>query len=292
MRRLRFRDIISLFIAVALASCGGGSSDSAQSESALISGAAPVKSAIPASTSLWRPQIGDTWQWQLRGTLNSTYAVNVYDIDLFDTPPAVLNALKTQGRRVVCYFSAGSSENWRADFSKFQPADMGKALASWPGENWLDIRSVNVRNIMMKRLDLAKSKGCDGVEPDNVDGFANDSGFALTADMQLDFNRFIASEAHARGLSVALKNDVRQIGQLVGDFDFAVNEECHQFNECAGYAAFVNAGKAVFNAEYAAAYKTNAAGARDALCSSSRASGIRTLVLALQLDDSFRFSCD
>ena len=39
------------------------------------------------------------------------------------------------------------------------------------------------------------SAGCDGVEPDNVDGYVNDTGFDLTAGDQLDFNRFARGEA-------------------------------------------------------------------------------------------------
>jgi hypothetical protein len=125
-----------------------------------------------------------------------------------------------------------------------------------------------------------------------VDGYTNSSGFPLTALTQLDYNRFLAIEAHARGLAVGLKNDVDQIAQLVGDFDFAVNEQCNQYKECGGYDAFLKTGKPVFNAEYAARYKNNTSGARDALCTSSKAAGMRTLVLPLDLNDAFRFSCD
>ena len=52
---------------------------------------------------------------------------------------------------------------------------------------------------MQARLDLAVSKGCVGVEPDNVDGYQNSSGFPLTAADQLAYNRFLAGEARARG---------------------------------------------------------------------------------------------
>jgi hypothetical protein len=288
----RLRAICLPSLAVVLAACGGGS-DSSPPQAAPSGAPAPVTSATPASPAgAWRPATTDTWQWQLTGVLNTSYNVAVYDIDLFDTSPETLTQLKVQGRRVVCYFSAGTSENWRADFAKFQPSDMGAAVGGWAGEKWLDTRSDNVRAIMKARLDLARSKGCDGVEPDNMDAYSNNSGFPLTPGTQLDFNRFIAAEARARGLAVGLKNDVDQIAELVNDFDFAVNEQCHQFDECAPYEAFLKAGKAVFNAEYRDAYKSNAAGARDALCASSRAAGIRTLVLPLQLDDAFRFSCD
>jgi hypothetical protein len=56
--------------------------------------------------------------------------------------------LKAQGAYPVCYFSAGSFENWRPDAASFLPGDTGRALSGWPGEYWLNIRSPNVRTIM------------------------------------------------------------------------------------------------------------------------------------------------
>lgn len=240
----------------------------------------------------WVPGVATTWQWQLSGTIDTKYNVNAYDIDLFDNTPATITSLHTAGRKVICYFSAGSSENWRPDYSNFHAADKGNGLSGWPGENWLDTRSANVRSIMLSRLDLARSKGCDAVEPDNVDGYTNSPGFPLTAATQIDYNNFLATNAHSRGLAVALKNDIDQVAQLQPNFDFAINEQCNQYKECGGYSVFTKNGKPVFNAEYAAKYQNNTNGARDALCKASKAANIRTLVLPLNLDDSSRFSCD
>ena len=145
---------------------------------------------------------------------------------------------------------------------------------------------------MAARLDRAVSRGCDGVEPDNVDGYANRNGLGLAAADQLSFNRFLATEAHRRGLAVGLKNDLDQIPALVDSFDFAVNEQCAQYRECVALRPFVAAGKPVFNAEYAAKYRANTGGARDALCAASRTADIRTLVLSPKLNDTVRFSCD
>src|SRR6185503_12555875 len=103
---------------------------------------------------------------------------------------------------------------------------------------------------MRARMDVAVTRGCDAVDPDNVDGFANPSGFPLTAEDQLDYNRFLAAEAHARGLAVGLKNDVGQVDDLVADFDFQVNEECFDYDECDTLVPFVDAGKAVFQLQY------------------------------------------
>ena len=246
----------------------------------------------PALAQGWTPQVSDTWQWQLTGALNTTYDVSVYDVDLFDTPAEAIAALQGQGRAVVCYFSAGSSENWREDFSAFTEADMGSALDGWDGERWLDTRSENVRAIMRQRMELAAQKGCDGVEPDNVDGYQNDPGFALTSETQLDYQMFIAATAHEFGLRVGLKNDVDHVAALAGLYDFAINEECHEYQECDVYAAFLLKGKPVFNAEYEDHFLENTDGARDRLCASAQAQGLHTLVLSWDLDDSYRFSCE
>ncbi|NJR79379.1 endo alpha-1,4 polygalactosaminidase [Sphingomonas sp. 36D10-4-7] len=283
---------------LALAACGAGGEDEEPAPVATATptpAPAPSPSPTPSGTPVarWTPHAGDGWHWQLTGTVNTGYDVAIYDIDLFDTRPATIASLHAAGRRVVCYFSAGSAENWRSDYAAFAPADMGNPLDGWPGERWLDIRSANVRAIMTRRLELAAGKGCDGVEPDNVDGFEPDNraGLPLTAADQLAYNRFLAEEAHRRGLAVALKNDLAQVSALAPSFDFAVNEQCHEYGECGGYAAFVAAGKPVLNAEYAARYRTNAGGVRDRLCAASAAEGLRTLVLPEALDDSFRFAC-
>jgi hypothetical protein len=246
----------------------------------------------PLETGTWyRPGVATVWQWQLVGVVNTAYDVDVYDIDLFDVPTSVIAELHADGRRVICYFSAGSYEEFRPDANRFLPAERGKTLDGFPDEQWLDIRSANVLAIVRDRLDLAVEKQCDGVEPDNVDGYANDTGFPLTAADQLRFNRTIANEAHARGLAVGLKNDVDQLAGLVRYVDFAVNEQCHEFEECETYGVFIAAEKPVFNAEYESRLVEDA-DPRAAVCVDSRGLGIRTLILPLDLDDAFRYSCD
>ena len=107
----------------------------------------------------------------------------------------------------------------------------------------------------------------------------------------MDYNRFLADQAHDRDLAVALKNNVEQVGDLVDYFDMAINEQCHQYDECDTLIPFIAAGKPVFNAEYEAAYVNNTT-VREALCDASRYLGLRTLVLPMDLDDAFRYSCD
>ena len=274
--------------ALLLAACGGSSSGSDSDEEPVATLDPDVP---PVASGVWyRPALESTWQWQLQGTLNTGYLVDIYDIDLEDTAAGTITDLQSAGKKVICYFSAGSYEAWRADADQFAAQDLGNTLDGWPDERWLDIRSDAVFQIMLARLDLAVSKGCDGVEPDNVDGYANGSGFALAADDQLAYNRMLANAAHERGLAVALKNDVDQVVGLVDYYDFTVNEECMQYDECTLLAPFVEQGKPVLHVEYADSY-VNSASARAALCSATGAMSFSTLVLPLDLDDSFRYSC-
>ncbi len=238
----------------------------------------------------YKPTTDTSWQWQLTGTINSSYNVDVYDIDLFETSKETIEALQSDGKKVICYFSAGSFEDWREDKDEFPIEALGNDLDGWDGEKWLDIRNLKVREIMENRLDLAKSKGCDGVEPDNIDGYDNSSGFDLTFNNQLNYNTFLSNEAHKRGLSIGLKNDFEQARLLEPYFDFSVSEECFINNECTLLVPFIEANKPVFEVEYQEQYITNSE-AREELCQESRELHFQTLVLPMELDDTFRYSC-
>lgn len=206
---------------------------------------------------------GISWYWQLQGTINTQVNAKVYVIDLFDSSTSLIQSLKASGKIVICYFSAGSYENWRSDASQFPAEILGKSLDGWAGERWLDVRSPATLAIMAKRLDLAKSKGCQGVEPDNVDGYGNDTGFALTPQNQINYNGALADQAKQRGLLIALKNATDIVKNLVDKFDFAIVESCFRWNECPAYSPFIEKGKAVLNAEYSTYSETTCRTAKE-----------------------------
>lgn len=205
----------------------------------------------PRAGPRWSPAPGTTWQIQFTGEVALDVDVEVFVLDLFDTTEADIASLHARGRRVVCYFSAGSWEEWRPDAAEYPDDVLGRELEGWPGERWVDIRRLDVLGpILSSRMDLAARKGCDGVDPDNVDGYTYSTGFALRAEDQAAFDTFLAEAAHVRLLAVGLKNDLGQIGELVGLFDFAVNEQCFEYRECDLLRPFTSSGKAVFHIEY------------------------------------------
>ncbi len=238
----------------------------------------------------YKPPVFASWQWQLQGEVNLTYDVELYDLDLFDSSATLIKQLQEKDTKVICYFSAGSYEQWRPDAAQFTARDLGNSLDGWAEEQWLDIRSDSVRSIIKSRLNLAVEKGCDGVEPDNMDGYLNNSGFDLSFKDQLAFNRWVANQAHLRNLAVGLKNDLEQINDLVAYYDFAVNEQCFEYSECNFLTPFINNSKPILNAEYEQKYINNSL-ARNNLCVQSLNLNFSTLILPLDLDDEFRYSC-
>ena len=281
-----------LTLAALLVGCGDDADDEGDATVAATAVAASTRApaAQAAAGEWWRPAPDSSWQWQLSGEVNMSYDVAVYDIDLFDNDAELITELHAAGRRVICYFSAGSAENWREDFEAFAEEDVGEPLEGWEGERWVDIRSPRVHEIMLARLDLAAERGCDGVEPDNVQSYDDATGFDLTYEDQLAYNRLIASAAHARSLAVGLKNGGAQAPDLLDAYDFALNEECHEYDECEDFAPFVAAGKAVYNVEYRDS-RGDALDLAESVCPRANAAGLRTLILPLELDDAFRVSC-
>jgi hypothetical protein len=207
----------------------------------------------PASADArWLPQpTTEPWQWQLQGHVDTSIPAPVYELDGFFTARSLVAHLHRQDRRAICYLDVGSWESYRPDREAFPKSVIGKRYRGFPDERWMDIRRIGKLAAPLKaRFDLCRRKGFDAVEPDNVNGYTNDTGFPLTAADQLRFNRWVARQVHRRGMSVALKNDPEQARKLAGRFDFAVVEQCFQFHECGRFSPFVSAGKAVFEAEY------------------------------------------
>lgn len=263
--------LVGVLVSVAGVGCGGDDEPDCTADLRPAGGAMDVRAGLPALP------VGVTWQWQIDGDVETELDVSVYDVDLFEVDDADIAALRDSGRVVICYLSVGSWEEWRPDAASFAADVIGKPLDGWPGERYLDHRDATVRAIIRARFELAVERGCDGVEPDNVDTWDADSGFDLTRDDQLDFNRFLAETAHELGLSVGLKNAPDLVDELVDVFDWSLVEECVRYDECDAYRPFIDAGKAVLHAEYLDDACDDAS-AIATLCDDPQRDGFSTLV--------------
>lgn len=277
--------ISSLLLAFLLFGCGTGQSIAETTVGSLPTNT-PIPAALPTVSQDESPSILPqevSWQIQYTGEIESDLNVDMFNLDLFDTPVSLIQELHQRGIFVMCYLSAGSYEDWRPDAAQFPPEVLGQDMAGWPGEKWLDIRRLDLLGpIMEVRLDLAVQKGCDGVDPDNVNGYENDTGFPLTYEDQLIYNRYLASESHERGIAVGLKNDLAQIPDLVAYFDWIINESCFTYDECHYLQPFRDAGKPIFVIEYEVAPED--------FCSEAREMGFNALHKHWELD-AYRIDC-
>lgn len=233
----------------------------------------------------WAPAPGTSWQWQLSGKLDTSFDVAVYDIDLYETTPAQMDALHAAGRKVVCYFDT-AYEPGRPDSAALEPY-RGNPIDGWPGQYWVDVREPAVLGVMKARIGLASTTHCDGIEADDVDSRSNDPGFPIGKVDQEAFIRALMTEAHAQGLAFGLKNDLDEVPDLVGTSDFAVNEECFAYDECDALDPFIAAGKAVFQVEYT---DGNLAAKGATFCATANAKNFDSLVKHLDLGAP-RYAC-
>jgi hypothetical protein len=252
----------------------------------------PIRLATPqvtgtAGLSYWKPSPEDRLQIQFAGLpVVMQQSVEVYDIDLFDTEKETVDAIHKAGGHVICYINAGAWEDWRPDASLYPEKLIGKDYEGWPGEKWLDIRQMDsLSPILSARMDLCMQKGFDGVEPDNLDGYQNETGFDLSPYDQLAFNTWIAHLAHAQGLSISLKNDPDQMEELIDDFDFVVMEECLVSGWCDKALPFIKQNKPSYAVEY-----TDQIPSLSPYCARADKIGVLPLLKNRDLDD-FRSTC-
>ncbi|QDS69095.1 hypothetical protein FKW77_010172 [Venturia effusa] len=139
---------------------------------------------------LWQPTVGAKWQIILDGVPDTKGPMEprdatVWDIDAWDAKASDICEAKKKGKKVICYFSAGTSENWRPDYRLIAPYNIGKVCADlevkpgqscknfWKGEMWIDIRNPVTWEVMKGRVKMAADKGCDGIDPDNMGMLSN-----------------------------------------------------------------------------------------------------------------------
>jgi hypothetical protein len=224
----------------------------------------------------WVPPQRLTWYWQLQGRPR-VEPVMATDVDGFETSRATVARFHARDQHVICYIDAGTWESFRPDARRFPRSVLGRRNG-WPGERWLDIRRLKVLEpIMTRRFRLCAGKGFDAVEPDNIDGYANDTGFPITAREQLRYDKWVAREVHSLGMAVFQKNDPGQARALEPHFDGVLDEQCNQYSECSAFTPYLKAGKPVLNAEYRGSLFPG-------FCAADRARGIMGALYNLALD--------
>jgi hypothetical protein len=198
----------------------------------------------------WRPAPGQRFDIQLIAPFDLARPADVVALPLFDPLPAHLQEVRRRGVAAVCYVMAGAWESWRPDAGQFPQPLVGRRAKGRADQRWLDIRQASLRPVLERRLDLCRDRGFDGALFAGVDGYTRDSGFDLTSEQQLIFNRWLAGAAHARGMVAGIMNDLDQAVDLANSFDFLVADACIAQRDCAAVQSFLAVSKPVFLLDY------------------------------------------
>ncbi|MER5554734.1 endo alpha-1,4 polygalactosaminidase [Streptomyces sp. NPDC002793] len=215
--------------AVALVSCGAGGGTTPE--------AGPARPAEAADVLL--PTAGMGFDYQIGGGYTPPAGVRAVSRDREDEPaPGLYN---------VCYVNAfqtqpGALQWWQDTHPELLLRDGdGKLVID---EGWDEVlldtstaaRRAQLAEIVGDWIDGCAESGFQAVEPDNLDSFERSNG-KLTKEHNAAFAEALAARAHSEGLAIGQKNTTDLLGRhdAIG-FDFAVTEECAQFDECDAYA--------------------------------------------------------
>jgi hypothetical protein len=195
----------------------------------------------PAPTAVRLPPPHAGFDYQIGGAYPPPRGVRVVSRDRTASPaPGLYN---------ICYVNAfqaqpGDEKTWPADL--LLRDDNGEVVIDqdW-NEALLDIGTAAKRARVATRInqwiDGCAAKGFDAVEPDNYDSYTRSDNL-LSAQDATAFITLLSAHAHARHLAIGQKNTLDLAGQRGRTgLDFAVTEECGQYDECDAYAtAFDN----------------------------------------------------
>jgi hypothetical protein len=161
-----------------------------------------------------------------------------------------------EGLFSICYvngFQTQPGEVWPEDLL-LQIDGAPLTDPHWPDEFLIDVSSDQSRADAAARLapviERCATSGFDAVELDNLDSYTRSQGL-LTVEDALAFAALLVEQAHDLGMAAGQKNTA-ELGARGRDevgFDFAVVEECAQFDECSAYTDVY--GPAVIAIEYA-----------------------------------------
>lgn len=215
---------------------------------ALLSGCSPA----PAGDDIRLPPAGATFDYQLGGAYDPPAGVAVVARDATADPSGLYD---------ICYVNGfqtqpGEGEHWLSEHPDLVLRDAaGDPVADpdWPDEYLLDTSTEAKREQIAALLGTVvascATSGFDAVEIDNLDTYSRSDG-ALTLEDNVDLAARYARVAHDLGMAIAQKNGAGHSALLKAQvgFDFAVTEDCAQFDECADYSDAY--GDLVFDIEY------------------------------------------
>ncbi|WP_238155416.1 endo alpha-1,4 polygalactosaminidase [Kribbella soli] len=195
----------------------------------------------PADAAVTLPPAHAKFDYQIGGAYTPPAGVQVVTRDRTATPAA--------GLYNICYVNAfqvqpGEQGQWGSDLL-LRDAKGNLVIDEDWGEPLLDLRTADKRNRIAAKvngwIDGCAGKGYKAIEPDNYDSYTRSKNL-LTAGQAKAYLTLLATHAHSKSLAIGQKNTVELAGDRTSvGLDFAVAEECGQYDECGDYVdAFGN----------------------------------------------------
>ncbi|MGW1189965.1 endo alpha-1,4 polygalactosaminidase [Streptomyces sp. NPDC002559] len=242
LRRTSAALAVSVALSLLATACSGGDATAGASPSAGKAGKSGEKDGEEAggkeSAGIALPPAHSGFDYQLGAPYPPPAGVSVVARDHTERPaPGIYN---------ICYVNAfqaqpGAEKEWDADLLLRDGAGEVVMDEEW-GEAMLDVRTPDKRERIARKvntwIDACAAKGYRAVDPDNYDSYTRAPRGLLTADDAKAFLSLLAAHAHAKGLAIGQKNtaELAPSRKEVGA-DFAVVEECGQYDECGDYTA-------------------------------------------------------
>ncbi|MFC7823937.1 endo alpha-1,4 polygalactosaminidase [Streptomyces sp. NPDC057375] len=204
----------------------------------LVTAAALVPGSARAEAAAYSPPPAHAgFDYQIGGAYTPPAGVDVVSRDHTASPaPGLYN---------ICYVNAfqaqpGAEGDWDDDLLLRNANGDVVYDTDW-GEAFLDIRTADKRERIAAKvgtwIDGCADKGFQAVEPDNYDSYTRAGDLLDAADAQ-GLIRLLAERAHSDGLAIGQKNTVELApNRERNGLDFAVAEECGEWDECGDYTA-------------------------------------------------------
>ena len=176
------------------------------------------------------------WDYQIGGAYPLAAGARVVSRDHDSEPaPGVYN---------ICNINAfqaqkGEERDWASDLL-LRDAKGGVVHDKEWGEAILDIRTAAKRQRIAAKLnswiDECAARGYKAVEPDNYDAFTRFPTYLKSGQAEA-LMKLLSAHAHDKGLAVAQKNTAELLSARASvGLDFAVAEECAEWDECGEFA--------------------------------------------------------
>ncbi|MFJ8361930.1 endo alpha-1,4 polygalactosaminidase [Streptomyces sp. NPDC093984] len=245
--RRRRRILIGLAAALAVTGLsitavklGSHHNNTSQSSNVSASASASAPASASAGTVALPPK-HVRWDYQIGGAYALPAGVQVVSRSHEDTPaPGAYNICNVNAFQA----QKDAERDWDSDLLLRDAKGSVVYDKDW-GEAVLDIRTDAKRQRIAGKvnswIDECAAKGYKAVEPDNYDTFTRFRDY-LTAGQAKALMKLLSVHAHEKGLAIAQKNSVELVADRASvGLDFAVVEECGQWNECGRFAeAFDN----------------------------------------------------